>query len=512
MIRRRLATLRSLILTVLISVTLAAQPTHAQTPPPAFPGAEGFGAVATGGRGGQVIYVTTLANDGPGSLSGALRTPGRRYILFTVSGVINTAAELIYGDVTIAGQTSPGGITVRGIVCDGHYEANACDNLIIRHLRSRPAAHIPRDGAGYILDDALRLDGVEKVIVDHLSLANANDEAVQISIARNITIQNTIIAETVGEHHIFGGMLINYSHSQRPQDNLTIHHNLWHRITGRLPEISCEMTRNIGADENAERPSFCGKQPLNLELTNNLLWDAGGVITYNSNAQEGSGQPEAGLFRLHLNWVRNVMFVRQDYPFGMIGSDVTTTAQNRLFFEGNRMNLYPDLRDAQLASCCNDFYQEHPNTDSPLAIMLAERQPFPPVTLTETTDLPAYMVAQVGAFPRDPMDRRLLSAVANCTIDPESRDKPVRDDAFLLDYDPHTPPTAPLDTDLDGMPDAWETAHGLKPTIQDHNGNDLSEKKTGVAGYTNLEVYLNELADSLAGKGGTVVTGTPCSP
>src|SRR5688572_33402879 len=83
---------------------------------PAFPGAEGFGAVATGGRGGQVIYVTTLANDGPGSLAEALATPGPRTILFKVSGVIHTAAEIIYSDVTIAGQTSPGGITVRGIV------------------------------------------------------------------------------------------------------------------------------------------------------------------------------------------------------------------------------------------------------------------------------------------------------------------------------------------------------------------------------------------------------------
>ncbi|MCS7070800.1 MAG: hypothetical protein NZM00_04790, partial [Anaerolinea sp.] len=114
---------------------------------PAFPGAEGFGAAATGGRGGRVITVTTLAPSGPGSLQAALAEPGPRTIVFAVSGVIPAVANIIHGDVTIAGQTSPGGIIVRGILCDGHYEVNDCDNLIIRHLRSRPAPHLlPAEG------------------------------------------------------------------------------------------------------------------------------------------------------------------------------------------------------------------------------------------------------------------------------------------------------------------------------------------------------------------------------
>lgn len=77
--------------------------------PPAFPGAEGFGAAATGGRGGQVIYVTNLNTSGPGSFQAALETPGKRYILFKVSGLIPALAHLRYGNCTIAGQTSPGG-------------------------------------------------------------------------------------------------------------------------------------------------------------------------------------------------------------------------------------------------------------------------------------------------------------------------------------------------------------------------------------------------------------------
>src|SRR3982751_4013962 len=94
--------------------------------PPAFPGAEGFGAIATGGRGGQVIYVTSLAADPNGQTAGtlnwALRQTGARTVLFKVSGVIHAAANLVHGDATIAGQTSPGGVIVRGLICDGHYD------------------------------------------------------------------------------------------------------------------------------------------------------------------------------------------------------------------------------------------------------------------------------------------------------------------------------------------------------------------------------------------------------
>lgn len=84
----------------------------------AFPGAEGFGAYATGGRGGSVIYVTNLNANGPGSLQWAIDQPGAKYVLFKVSGLIDTQIHLTNGNVTIAGQTSPGGITIRGLVTD----------------------------------------------------------------------------------------------------------------------------------------------------------------------------------------------------------------------------------------------------------------------------------------------------------------------------------------------------------------------------------------------------------
>src|SRR5262245_49159180 len=106
---------------------------------PTFPGAEGFGAVATGGRGGQVIKVTTLDATGPGSLQEALDVDAPRIIVFAVSGVIEGDIEVSFGDVTIAGQSAPGGgITIAGRLL-GAFD-DSVQNIVIRHLRIRPPA------------------------------------------------------------------------------------------------------------------------------------------------------------------------------------------------------------------------------------------------------------------------------------------------------------------------------------------------------------------------------------
>ncbi|MFO0630145.1 MAG: hypothetical protein U0325_31585, partial [Polyangiales bacterium] len=188
---------------------------------PTFPGAEGFGSVAKGGRCGQVVHVTTLDPTGPGSLQAALDVRGPRTIVFDVSGVINGQVAVTYGRVTIAGQTSPGGVIVRGIKINEEAFERGGDNddIVIRHIRTRP------DGAG--LDDALRINHAQHVMVDHVSAGRASDECVEISYSHDVTVQNTILAETIGDHAEYGGMLVNYSDPPRyPLDNLSIHHNL----------------------------------------------------------------------------------------------------------------------------------------------------------------------------------------------------------------------------------------------------------------------------------------------
>ena len=457
---------------------------------PSFPGAEGFGANATGGRNGSVYYVTNLNCSGAGSLQNGLNQSGAKYILFKVSGIIPCAAEVFKGDVTIAGQTSPGGIIVRGIIFDEIYEQNTISrNAIIRHLRSRPKPSQTLPNQGYVLDDGLRLDGASNVIVDHCSFANAIDESVQISNSRNITVQNCMLSETLGEHFNLGGMLMNYSTSAHPQDNISIHHNVWNRIGGRFPEISCESP-------------YCSSAPLNVEITSNLLWDQRIETWYNSCTTGGS---DCKNFRLNMNYTNNFSVVRNTYNGPLASADFLNNSNNKLFVSGNKMNRYAQYADYQLFYCCNDFNTNAPNTNLGAAQKLTSRNAFPLISPTIATDLREYAIKNVGAFPRDPMDRRLINPISQNSLATQAiNGVDYFNDAFQLDFT--TQPTAPTDSDNDGMPNDWETNNGLNPSVQDHNGTQLSKKFTGIEGYTNLECYLNELSDKLIGKTSVIVT------
>lgn len=457
---------------------------------PSFPGAEGFGANATGGRGGSVYYVTNLNCSGAGSLQFGLNQSGAKYILFKVSGIIPCAAEVFKGDVTIAGQTSPGGIIVRGIILDEIYEQNTVSrNAIIRHLRSRPKPTQTLPNQGYVLDDGLRLDGASNVIVDHCSFANAIDESVQISNSRNITIQNCMLSETLGEHFNLGGMLMNYSTSAHPQDNISIHHNVWNRIGGRFPEISCESP-------------YCSSIPLNVEITSNLLWDQQIETWYNSCTTGGS---DCKNFRLNMNYTNNYSVVRNTYNGPLASADFLNNSNNKLFVSGNKMSRYAQYADYQLFYCCNDFNTNAPNTNLGSAQKLVARNVFPLISPTLATDLREYAIKNVGAFPRDPMDRRLMNPISQNVIATQAiNGTDFFNDAFQLDFT--TQPTPLSDTDNDGMPNEWETANGLNSSVQDHNGVQLSKKFTGIEGYTNLECYLNELSDKLVGKTSVIVS------
>jgi hypothetical protein len=457
---------------------------------PSFPGAEGFGANATGGRNGSVYYVTNLNCSGAGSLQNGLNQLGAKYILFKVSGIIPCAAEVFKGDVTIAGQTSPGGIIVRGIIFDEIYEQNTISrNAIIRHLRSRPKPSQTLPNQGYVLDDGLRLDGASNVIVDHCSFANAIDESVQISNSRNITVQNCMLSETLGEHFNLGGMLMNYSTSAHPQDNISIHHNVWNRIGGRFPEISCESP-------------YCSSNPLNVEITSNLFWDQQIETWYNSCTTGGS---DCKNFRLNMNYTNNFSVVRNTYNGPLASADFLNNSNNKLFVSGNKMNRYAQYADYQLFYCCNDFNTNAPNTNLGAAQKLTSRNAFPLISPTIATDLKEYAIKNVGAFPRDPMDRRLINPISQNLLATQAiNGVDYFNDAFQLDFT--TQPIAPTDSDNDGMPNDWETNNGLNPSVQDHNGTQLSKKFTGIEGYTNLECYLNELSDKLIGKTSVIVT------
>jgi hypothetical protein len=182
--------------------------------PSAFPGAVGQGAAATGGRGGDVYVVTNLKDYDPdkgeekipGSFRHALRSAeGPRTIVFNVSGPIALHAplEIRKTDLTIAGQTSPGGITVWGYPT----EIGGAKNVIIRYLRCRTGDFHARGskvpGGNGDMDpssaNAVHVGRCERVILDHVSASWGIDETLSVTMCRDVTIQNCIIAESFNQ-------------------------------------------------------------------------------------------------------------------------------------------------------------------------------------------------------------------------------------------------------------------------------------------------------------------------
>ena len=136
--------------------------------PLAFPGAEGFGKYAKGGRGGDVYHVTNLRDDGPGTLRHGIDTADApRTIVFDVAGTIQLGRPIRMAgksNLTIAGQTAPGkGITIR----DHAVTVRDCNDIVVRYLRLRLGDKNKGDSAG---EDVMTVDYCDRVILDHLSL------------------------------------------------------------------------------------------------------------------------------------------------------------------------------------------------------------------------------------------------------------------------------------------------------------------------------------------------------
>ncbi|MBF0492768.1 MAG: hypothetical protein HQM15_08310 [Deltaproteobacteria bacterium] len=462
--------------TVAVSLSVTAP---AATGLKAFPSAEGFGAVSTtGGRGGTVCKVSNLNNSGPGSLQDCFDLPGPAYIVFTVGGIIDASLECHYGNKTVAGQTSPTGIITRGIIFDNVYETNpGCQNIILRHLHSRPAAG-ERAASGYVNDDSIRLDGVKNIVLDHMSFERASDESFQLSRSSDITVQNSILAESLSDHY-WDGMLINYSTTVQDLNRLSIHHNMWNRIRGRLPEISCEEN----ADGRLGTTNCSGKR-LQLELSNNLLFDPNvDPIWYNRCTGTNAGNDCAATgpsFFVDLNWVGNYMKARTGSDNAMLGYDFQNESRNGLFYQD-------DFFDAGIACLIGIG---HANASAAFA--------YPSVTYIPAQQVTGYMQNNVGPFPRDPMDQRLVSYLSQDINSVAATPSAPPSSGPLLDaFNTLSSSCAyPADTDNDGMPDIWEIRHGLNPAVDDHNGINLSSE-----GYTNIEMYLEELNNQVVARG-----------
>ena len=150
----------------------------------AFPGADGAGKFATGGRGGEIYHVTNLNDSGTGSLRDAV-SKGRRIVVFDVGGTINLKSDLsISGNISVMGQTAPGGA---GVTVRNGKLAMAGDNIIVRYMTSRPG----EKGSGEY--DAWGGSKGSNSIIDHCSIGWANDEQFGLYSSRNMTMQYSII-------------------------------------------------------------------------------------------------------------------------------------------------------------------------------------------------------------------------------------------------------------------------------------------------------------------------------
>ncbi|PAZ11716.1 pectate lyase [Streptomyces sp. SA15] len=184
----------------------------------AFPGAEGFGAQATGGRGGEVYHVTNLNDSGPGSFRDAV-SKGPRIVVFDVGGYITLASPLhVASDITIAGQTAPGdGVATRGY----QVSFSNSDNVIVRYMRFRHGL-TPNQNR-----DAVGIDKGSNMIFDHVSTSWGRDETFSINSSTDITVQYSIIAEGLAPHSC-GGLV--------QSDGVTLGHNLYIHNKTRNPK------------------------------------------------------------------------------------------------------------------------------------------------------------------------------------------------------------------------------------------------------------------------------------
>lgn len=431
----------------------------------AFPGAEGYGRFAIGGRGGKVIAVTNLNDSGPGSLRDAVEQEvGPKTIVFNVSGNIQLKSRLVVSQpfVTIAGQTAPG----KGIMISRAPIGLTGNDGIIRFLRVRIGGGTTYDGMG--------LTGANHSIIDHCSISWTIDESFSSRGAHNISLQRTLIAEALnvaGHDKYAAGKMHGYA-ATIGGDVGSFHHNLLAHNYGR--------NWSIGGGLNGDG-YYGGK----IDIRNNVVYNWG------ARATDGGANQVNFVNNYYKPGVATKIFVALNAQIEGVGK-----GKQQYYFDGNVMPGYFDVKNQEKGRkftvsnkaivdydvfLSKPFFESHVNTQSAEA---------------------AYknVLSDVGANQPvfDTHDQRIINETLKGTYTYKGSKSGVggmidtEQDAGGWENYPNEIRDANWDTDQDGLPNWWEESKGLNPNSA---SGDFSEANAGTTnGFTQLEDYLNWMA------------------
>ena len=454
---------------------------------PVFPGAEGGGAFTPGGRGGKVVVVTSLADAGPGTLREACETGGARVVVFNVAGIIrlSTPIHLRAPYITIAGQTAPGdGICVTGssFLIDTH-------DVVLRHIRFRRGA---QDVA--FRDDAVGGNPVGNIMIDHVSASWGLDENMSIyrhvyerdSITHkgeklptvNVTIQNSIFSEAMDSYnHAFGSTIGGH--------NSLFARNLWASNISRNCSVGMDGGFNFvnNVVYNWWNRSVDGGDNKSFFNIINNYFKPGPITPLDKPISYRLLKPEAGRDKSH-----PVSFGKAFVSGNIVEGNAKVTKNN---WDGG----------VQLAE---EFKLEDYVKD--IRVDKAFEMPMSSANIMSTKNVYNFVLQNAGAnFPkRDAVDTRVVKTVVTGKaiyvedaplfipkyvkrrLPADSYKQGIITDIRQVGGLPEYKGQPVIDTDMDGMPDAWEKANGLNPNdptdaVKDCNGD----------GYTNIEKYIN---------------------
>jgi hypothetical protein len=415
----------------------------------AFLGAEGFGRMASGGRGGEVLIVNNLDDSGPGSFREAVQKNAKRIIVFSVSGNIKLKSPINIesGNLTIAGQSSPGD----GICITDYPVSVNADNVIIRYMRFR-LGDVSKQEA-----DALSgIAGKENIMIDHCSMSWSTDECASFYRNKNFTMQWCIVSESLNQSvhskgdHGYGGIWGGRGAS--------FHHNLIASHSSRLPRFSGSSSTPNSPDEL-------------VDFSNNVIYN------WKDNSAYGG---EKWRYNIVNNYFKpgpatksqKVWIVNPWQPYG------------KVFIEGNVVHNNESLTRENIKGIRADY---------PDSVFQASGFAVVPTSLQTASDAYEIVLLRSGAsLHRDDVDRRVVEEVrSGRSTHGKSQNGIIDSVADVGGWPVLKSAKALKDSDQDGMPDEWELSKQLNP----RDANDAG-KQTLQPGYDNIEVYLNSLIDA----------------